>query len=156
MLANKKSLKKFLAKKKAKGGCSHDEFWIWFVKGNKNETSKGYYFAMCSFCDHYWVNAKLSKLKTHLAYKCQKVDSDTRIKVLVLLTNDESDNDMASTSTATNQINKILLKMIVCCNLPFALVEHSFFQEYTKALHATYSIPSHWVLSNTLLDQELA
>ncbi|CAG8786901.1 3795_t:CDS:2, partial [Cetraspora pellucida] len=133
---------------------------MWFVKENENKTSKGYYFTMCSFCNHYWVTAKPSKLKTHLAYECQKVDSDTRIKVLVLLTNDESDNDTASTSTATSkkrkleysinidseyenvptllnkeaQINKILLKMIVCCNLPFALVEHPFFQEYIKAL----------------------
>ncbi|CAG8610373.1 5340_t:CDS:1, partial [Cetraspora pellucida] len=97
MLVNKKSL----VKKKAKGGRSRDEVWMWFVKGNENETSKGYYFATCSFCDHYWVTAKLSKLKTHLAKECQKVDSDSRIKVLVLLKNDDSDNDTVSTSTAT-------------------------------------------------------
>ncbi|CAG8464560.1 1373_t:CDS:2 [Cetraspora pellucida] len=150
-----------------------------------DETSKkGYYSTTCSFCDQYWALAKPSKLKTHLAYECQKVDSDTRIKVLISLTNDcvDSDNDTASTSTTASkkqklkndinidseyenipilldkedQINKILLKMVVCCNLPFTIIEHPFFQEYTKALHATYSIPSHWILSNTLLDQELA
>ncbi|CAG8586290.1 8268_t:CDS:2, partial [Scutellospora calospora] len=102
----------------------------------------------------------------HLAYECKNVDSETRIKVLHLLSNDfvDSDNNTASTSTTKtskrqklnidheyeniptslskeDQINKILLKIVVCCNLPFALVEHPFFQEYTKALHATYPIP---------------
>ncbi|CAG8828748.1 23501_t:CDS:1, partial [Cetraspora pellucida] len=54
-----------------------------------------------------------------------------------------------------DQINKILLKIVICCNLSFTIIEHLFFQEYTKALYATYSISSYWVLSNILLDQEL-
>ncbi|CAG8797400.1 1254_t:CDS:2, partial [Cetraspora pellucida] len=88
-------------------------------------------------------------------------DSDTKIKVLILLTNYcvDSNNDTALTLTIANkkdQINKILLKIVMCCNLPFTIVEHLFFQEYTKALHVTYSILSHWILSNTLLDQEFA
>ncbi|CAG8473361.1 4581_t:CDS:2 [Ambispora leptoticha] len=177
------TLKKKSSVKKNLGGRPPSEVWKWFLKGDES-SKKGYYAATCSFCDQHWNIAKPSKLKTHLAYECQKVESDTRIKVLVSLTNDcvDSDNDMASTSTAASkkrklensvnidseyeniptsldkedQINKILLKMVVCCNLPFAIVEHPFFQEYTKALRATYSIPSCWVLSNTLLDQELA
>ncbi|CAG8621032.1 7009_t:CDS:1, partial [Dentiscutata erythropus] len=148
-----------------------------------DKVAKGYYSTTCFFCDDHLVITKPNKLKAHLVYVCKKVDSDITIKVLISLTNDcvDSDNDIVSISTTkTNkkcrlksnidydyeniptlpskeeQINNILLKMVVCCNLPFALVEHPFFQEYTNALCATYSIPSHWIVSNSLLDQEVA
>ncbi len=55
-----------------------------------------------------------------------------------------------------DQINKILAKMFVCCNLPLSLIEHPFFIEFVKTLRATYLLPSRWVLSNTLLDQEIS
>ena len=46
--------------------------------------------------------------------------------------------------------------MFVCCNLPFSLIEHPFFIEFIKSIRNTYSLPSRWVLSNTLFDQEIS
>jgi len=51
------------------------------------------------------------------------------------------------------QINQVLVKLFVCCNLPFALIEHPFFHEFIKILCTTYN---RWILSNTLLVQETA
>ncbi|CAG8777972.1 4301_t:CDS:2, partial [Dentiscutata erythropus] len=88
------------------------------------------------------IIAKLIKLKAHLAYKYKKVNSNIRIKVLILLTSNciELDNNIALTSTTKtnkkyrlessisidnnyenvstspskeNQINKIVLKIVI-------------------------------------------
>ncbi|PKC64103.1 hypothetical protein RhiirA1_396321 [Rhizophagus irregularis] len=55
-----------------------------------------------------------------------------------------------------DQINKALAKMFVCCNLPFALIEHPFFIKFVKTLRATYNLPSHWILTETLIIQEIS
>jgi hypothetical protein len=46
--------------------------------------------------------------------------------------------------------------MVVCCNLPFSLIEHPFFIEFIKAICATYNLPSRWILSETLIIQEIS
>jgi len=46
--------------------------------------------------------------------------------------------------------------MFVCCNLPFALIEHPFFIEFIKILRSTYALPSRWILSETLIVQEVS
>src|SRR5688572_17106572 len=130
----------------------------------------------------FWATAKPLKLKKHLTYDCKKVDSDTKIKVLILLLGDreDSDEEIGSTSTTKTkkiqvsrtddeinenfstsldkeiQINKALVKLFVCCNLPFALIEHPFFHEFIKVLRASYLLPTRWMLSNTYLAQEIA
>ncbi|CAB4443081.1 unnamed protein product [Rhizophagus irregularis] len=128
----------------SKKGGEHpiSKIWEWFVKGDLVPNSKGYYSATCSFCKYYWSTAKVAKLKKHLAYECIKVDSDTKISALMMLTNNY-------------QINKVLAKMFVCCNLPFALIEHPFFIEFVKTLCTTYNLPSRWVLTETLIIQEI-
>ncbi|CAB5382638.1 unnamed protein product [Rhizophagus irregularis] len=130
---------------------------------------------ICSFCEYHWSIAKVVKLKKHLIYECTKVDFDTKISILMMLTNncDDSENDSYDTSTTSttkfkkrrsndrsqthidnhyenfptpldkeDQINKTLAKMFVCCNLPFALIEHPFFIEFVKTLRATYNLSS--------------
>jgi len=130
----------------------------------------------------------VAKLKKHLAYDCKKIDSDTRISVLMILADNCEDSDDNSHNTATipttksskkrksndssqtyindhyenypttlvkeDQINKALTKMFVCCNLPFALIEHPFFVEFIKTLRAIYNLPSRWILSENLIIQE--
>jgi len=164
------------------------KIWEWFIKGDHVPNSKGYYSATCSFCDYQWATAKVAKLKKHFAYDCEKIDSDTRISVLMMLADNCEDSDDDSHNTATtpttksskkrksndssqtyindhyenypttlvkeDQINKALTKMFVCCNLPFALIEHPFFVEFIKTLRATYNLPSRWILSETLIIQE--
>ncbi|CAB4484043.1 unnamed protein product [Rhizophagus irregularis] len=161
-----------------KGGRPAGKIWEYFEKGA--QVSRGYYAATCSFCEYYWATAKPLRLKKHIAYNCQKVDSDTKIKVLMLLLIDQEDSDENINSTSMTrrktsqtdvdednenfptsldkeiQISKALVKLFVCCNLPFSLIEHPFFQEFMKVLHATYTLSTRWILSNTFLAQEIA
>ena len=164
-------------------GRPANKIWEWFDKGE--QVTSGYYSATCTFCEYHWPKAKPAKLKQHLAYDCKKVDADTKIKVLVLLLGNKADSDededviltlTTKRQTSQNdinnineddlkfltsldkekQINKALVKLFVCCNLPFALIEHPFFYEFIKVLRTTYTLPSRWILSNTLLAQETA
>lgn len=174
------------------GGRPISKIWEWIIKGDPVPNSKGYYSATCSFCEFHWTTAKVAKLKRHLAYDCSKIDSETKINVLMMLTinNEDSEDDGATTSITTSttksskkrkssdtrsqtciddhyenfptplvkedQINKALAKMFVCCNLPFSLIEHPFFIEFIKILRTTYNLPSRWVLTETLIIQEIS
>ncbi|GBC10310.1 hypothetical protein RclHR1_09510001 [Rhizophagus clarus] len=81
-----------------KGGRPAGKIWNYFEKGA--QVSRGYNSAICSFCGYNWATAKPSRLKKHIAYDCQKIDSDTKIKVLTLLLveHEDSDEDLNSTS----------------------------------------------------------
>ncbi|POG58643.1 hypothetical protein GLOIN_2v1820937 [Rhizophagus irregularis DAOM 181602=DAOM 197198] len=169
------------------GGRPISKIWEWIIKGDPVPNSKGYYSATCSFCEFHWTTAKVAKLKRHLAYDCNKIDSETKINVLMMLTsNEDSEDDSTTTSTTKSskkrkssdtrsqtciddhyenfptplvkedQINKALAKMFVCCNLPFSLIEHPFFIEFIKILRTTYNLPSRWVLTETLIIQEVS
>ncbi|PKK75132.1 hypothetical protein RhiirC2_773988 [Rhizophagus irregularis] len=169
------------------GGQPISKIWEWIIKGDPVPNSKGYYSATCSFCEFHWTTAKVAKLKRHLAYDCNKIDSETKINVLMMLTsNEDSEDDSTTTSTTKSskkrkssdtrsqtciddhyenfptplvkedQINKALAKMFVCCNLPFSLIEHPFFIEFIKILRTTYNLPSRWVLTETLIIQEVS
>jgi len=151
--------------------------------------SKGYYSATCSFYEYNWTTAKVAKLKKHLAYECNKVDSDTKISALMMLTSqcEDSDDDTSTVTSSTSKsnkkrktsnksqthnndhyenfstsltkednINKALAKMFVCCNLPFALIEHPFFVDFIKNLRVTYNLPSRWILTENLIIQEVS
>src|ERR1044072_149735 len=91
------------------GGRPSSKIWEWFVKGDYVPNSKGYYSATCSFCEYHWSTAKVAKLKKHLAYECIKVDSNTKISALMMLTNncEDSEDDSHDTSTiSTTKSNK--------------------------------------------------
>src|SRR6266516_2229789 len=88
------------------GGRSISKIWEWFIKGDHVPNSKGYHSATCSFCDYQWTTAKVAKLKKHLAYDCKKVDSDTRISVLMMLIDNCEDSDDDSHNTATTPTTK--------------------------------------------------
>ncbi|CAB5393632.1 unnamed protein product [Rhizophagus irregularis] len=90
------------------GGCPISKIWEWFVKCDLVPNSKGYYSAMCSFCEYHWFTAKVAKLKKHLAYGCTKVDFDTKISILMMLTNncDDSEDDSYDTSTTSTTKSK--------------------------------------------------
>jgi hypothetical protein len=69
---------------------------------------------------------------------------------------DDHYENFPTTLDKEDQINKALAKMFVCCNLPFALIEHPFFVEFIKTLRTTYNLPSRWILSETLIIQEVS
>src|ERR1700722_5014955 len=84
-------------------------------------------------------------------HRKRKQISQTKIDDL-----EENDKRFLTSLDKEKQINKALVKLFVCCNLPFALIEHPFFHEFIKILRTTYNLPSRWILSNTLLAQETA
>ncbi|CAB4479304.1 unnamed protein product [Rhizophagus irregularis] len=49
--------------------------------------------------------AKVAKLKRHLAYDCNKIDSETKINVLMMLTSNEN-SENGSTITSTTKSSK--------------------------------------------------
>jgi hypothetical protein len=87
---------------KKSGRCFTSKIWEWFIKGDQVSNSKGYYAMTCSFCEYNWTTAKVVKLKKHLAYECNKVNSDTKISVLMMLTNQCKDSDDDTTTTSTS------------------------------------------------------
>lgn len=54
-----------------------------------------------------------------------------------------------------DRIDRALIKFFVCCGVPFRVVESPFFIDLLKELNSAYNLPSHDVLSNRLLEQEL-
>ncbi|CAG8775280.1 22609_t:CDS:2 [Dentiscutata erythropus] len=51
---------------------------------------------------------------------------------------------------------RALTKFFVCCGIPFSLVEHPFFLDYSKSLCPGYEPPGRNFLSTTLINTELA
>ncbi|CAB4432255.1 unnamed protein product [Rhizophagus irregularis] len=88
------------------GGRPISKIWEWIIKGDPVSNSKGYYSATCSFCEFHWTTAKVAKLKRHLAYDCNKIDSETKINVLMMLTSNNKDSEDDSTTTSTTKSSK--------------------------------------------------
>ncbi|CAB4432262.1 unnamed protein product [Rhizophagus irregularis] len=88
------------------GGRPISKIWEWIIKGDPVPNSKRYYSATCSFCEFHWTTAKVAKLKRHLAYDCNKIDSETKINVLMMLTSNEDSEDDSTTTSTTKSSKK--------------------------------------------------
>jgi len=53
------------------------------------------------------------------------------------------------------KIETSLIKLFVCCEFSWRLVEHPFFVEFVKQLHSSYEPPNRKTLAGTLLDDEI-
>ena len=60
------------------------------------------------------------------------------------------------TRECENSINRSLIKAFVCCNIPFHVIENPYFIDFLKQLRLAYQPPSRKVLSQGLLDIEVA
>ncbi|CAG8835848.1 2083_t:CDS:2, partial [Racocetra persica] len=49
------------------------------------------------------------------------------------------------------ECDRALLKLFICCGIPFMIVEHPFFLEFVKCLNQAYEPPKRTHLSTTLL-----
>ena len=54
------------------------------------------------------------------------------------------------------KINKALIRLFVCCGIPFSVVDSPFFIDFTKSLCSGYEPPKRTTLSTRLLDTEIA
>ncbi|KAG2051181.1 hypothetical protein BDR06DRAFT_890205, partial [Suillus hirtellus] len=47
-------------------------------------------------------------------------------------------------------------RFIVHSNIPFSVTENWFFQHFLDEIHPSYQAPSHYVLSHSIMDSEIA
>ncbi|CAB4487825.1 unnamed protein product [Rhizophagus irregularis] len=140
------------------GGRPISKIWEWFVKGDLVPNSKGYYLTTCLFCEYHWFTAKVAKLKKHLAYECTKVDSDTKISILMMLTNncDDSEDDSYDTSTTSTTKSK---KRKSNDRSQTHIDDH--YENFPTPLGKEDQINKalakiHWILTETLIIQEIS
>jgi hypothetical protein len=55
-----------------------------------------------------------------------------------------------------SRINRALAKAFICAGLPFHTIENPFFVDFLKELNPAYHPPSRDLLSNRLIEEELA
>ena len=56
----------------------------------------------------------------------------------------------------SDSIARSIMKAFVMCNIPFCVIENSYFVDLIKTLQPGYDLPSRQVLSGTLLQAEAA
>ena len=66
----------------------------------------------------------------------------------------QSINNLSSQQFA--KITKALLKAFVCCEIPFAIIDNPYFQDFLKLLQPGYMPPHKDALSGSLLDGKIA
>jgi hypothetical protein len=144
-------------------GKPKDKVWTYFDAINiPNDSHKG---AQCDFCSKEWKRGKPSEMKAHLALKCSMVPYNVKIECLHMIKNDDipdeefqplnnekdnNDNDKIA------KADKALVRLFVCCGIPFSVVDSPFFHDFTKSLYFGYEPPKRTTLSNTYLNAETA
>ena len=144
-----------------RGGKPKDRVWDYFkVIDVPNNSHKG---AQCVFCFLSWKRGKPTDMKAHLALKCPMVNHNVKLEYLRTISSedleqtiqnqsDDNDNNIADTA----KINKALVRLFVCCGIPFSIVDSPFFQDFVKSLCYKYELPGRTTLSGNYLDAEIA
>jgi len=104
-------------------------------------------------------------MKAHLALRCSMVTYRVKIECLHMIKNDNIPEQSTQTRPLNNEndnkdkaakINKALVRLFVCCGIPFSVVDSPFFHDFTKSLYFEYEPPKRTTLSNTYLNAETA
>jgi hypothetical protein len=164
-----------------KRGRKFTSIWDNMIKGEKQ--SKGHYSATCIHCRQHWKYGKPYKLREHLANHCKKCSKDIsqhygllvgkKIGQETVENSEEEEEEYPSKKLKqTNvlsffeskklekgkieDINRIITKTFVMCNIPFSTVENPWFIDLIKSLQPGYDLPSRRILSGSLLEAEVA
>jgi hypothetical protein len=164
-----------------KRGKKFTSIWDNMIKGEKQ--SKGHYSATCIHCRQHWKYGKPYKLREHLANHCKKCSKDIsqhygllvgkKIGQETVENSEEEEEEYPSKKLKqTNvlsffeskklekgkieDINHIITKTFVMCNIPFSTVENPWFIDLIKSLQPRYDLPSRRILSGSLLEAEVA
>ena len=143
--------------KKKGGGRKFTSVWEHVIKGI--EISRGRYKATCIYCQYEWSEGRPQKMRQHLASHCEKCpeniahifakevaneivildneeilkNNKKRIKVDSKQTNMYQHYDNSKiTNSRQKIIDSILIKLFVCCNIVFAIIENPFFMDLLK------------------------
>jgi len=164
-----------------KRGRKFTSIWDNMIKGEKQ--SKGHYSATCIHCRQHWKYGKPYKLREHLANHCKKCSKDISQHYGLLMgkkigqetvenSEEEEEEYPSKKIKQTNvlsffeskklekgkikNINYIITKTFVMCNIPFSIVENPWFIDLIKSLQPGYDLPSRRILSGSLLEAEVA
>src|SRR3954452_2447064 len=160
---------------KKKGGRPRAVIWNFFIEGT--DQGDGHRSATCSACSTMWQRGKASTLERHILVDCKKINSEIKEAVRYIVearekspenvtekkrtTNDNQKNledYFESQSLSQEKKAKIeisLIKLFVCCELSWRLVEHPFFIDFIKQLCSSYNPPNRKTLASNLLDNEI-
>jgi len=104
-------------------------------------------------------------MKAHLALKCTMVTSDIKreylhnINIRQQSIQDQysrNDNNDQIDEIKVEKINKALIRLFICCGIPFSVVDSPFFIDFTKSLCYGYKPPKRTTLSTRYLNTEIA
>ncbi|CAG8708027.1 8575_t:CDS:1, partial [Gigaspora rosea] len=148
--------------------------WSYFTKGK--QVGKGKYEATCNLCGVTWNRGEPSELENHLANHCQKADSIIVRQFLTkILSNNSEQGDSSKkrkiniqgpldqyvslTKLDNQKIKRIHFawsKAFTICGISWRVIENPFFIEALKEMNLSYEPPTRQLLSNNLLEQQLA
>ncbi|CAB5392688.1 unnamed protein product [Rhizophagus irregularis] len=69
---------------------------------------------------------------------------------------DEHYDSLKIANSKVQMANQALIKLFVCCEIPFHLVQHPFFIDFIKILCPAYSLPLRQQLSADMLNSEIS
>jgi hypothetical protein len=69
---------------------------------------------------------------------------------------DEHYDSLKIANSKVQMANQALIKLFVCCGIPFHIVQHPFFVDFIKILCPAYSLPSRQQLSADMLNSEIS
>ena len=108
-------------------------------------------------------------MKAHLALRCPAVMRRIKIEYLYMISSETNEdtseqtiqdqqNDRNNNRTVTDiaRSNRALVRLFVCCGIPFSVADSPFFWDFTKTLCFNYDPPRRTALSTTYLDTETA
>uniref|UniRef100_U9SM53 DUF659 domain-containing protein n=1 Tax=Rhizophagus irregularis (strain DAOM 181602 / DAOM 197198 / MUCL 43194) TaxID=747089 RepID=U9SM53_RHIID len=161
---------------RSKGGRPQDPVWTYFIQTPL--ATAGHFAAECLYCGKKWPKGRPQDLQVHLAKDCLNVDDEIRrvfVRNILCLCDDDDDiiDDESNKHQKLDQLNitdfwdnehnealskprqdsmdQSLIKMFVCCGIPFSVVEHPFFIEMFKKACPGYTLPSCDKLSGIML-----
>jgi len=107
-------------------------------------------------------------MKAHLALKCTMVTFDIKREYLNIIKNNNdtqqsiqnqysrNDNNNQLDELRVEKINKALIRLFICCGIPFSVVDSPFFIDFAKSLCYEYKAPKRTTLSTRYLNAEIA
>jgi hypothetical protein len=144
--------------------------WKYFLSIKKNGEHDG---AECLYCHDKWEHGKPSEMEVHLAKQCKSVPSNIKAMAIQYLRDrplikakkkrksgqtqlDDYYEDDQIDNQKIERANRALIRLFACCGIPFHVVDHPFFIDFVKSLCFSYDPPGRTMLSNTLLNAEIA
>src|SRR3954451_1660045 len=169
--------------KKRKPGRPKNDVWNFFIEiGTRVQ---GHCGAKCKECGwEKKANAKREELETHIGFRCIKANYQLKEKYINIIRNrgnlghsiddnertlkkiksnhnnqqriDEHYDSLNIMNSKVQMANQALIKLFVCYDISFHLVQHPFFVDFVKILCPAYLFPSRQQLSADMLNSEIS